>query len=595
MECTLGIFPVLDFVSTLNNMNKKHLGIVALFILCFSFALAGKSAQAATTPQETSVSKIAYVDASGRLVLKFADFSDAGYTYTVTNEKTGAKTDTAQLASKKGVLTVSLGQLYSAKTGYKLILTSKDNTKKLTVHYYTGKALGSYSIKQKSNDSVKASWAVSDKIYTRYSLELYLGGNSTVAQKRISVGKTAASASIASSSLKNARYYTYLIGQTTLNNNKTVYYGQGMLKTFDYVKKPAKVKGVKAVPNANAAKLSWNAVSNASYYTVYKSTKSSSGYKVAKSKCTSTSLKIKGLTGGKKYYFKVVAVSQAGGKTVIGTQSNAVLAKIPVVAGQVRNVQLSFDSKKNLALTWSRTAKATSYHILYKKAADSKYKILIKTKKSNYSLAKLKADTKYNIKVQAVTRIGNKVYLSSKTSKVITVTPRQYRDKNYNKLLASQVRSIGYVGNKCIYTTKKYSTEVKTAFVNYKGYSSKTKYLIWISHYTQQVSIFQGSKGKWKMIRTFICATGTAKNHSPRGVFKITYKEKGWFYTSTKELYVTHYKGRNSFHTRPLWNNGSVQNPTIGKPASHGCVRCYNQDAKYIYDKMPIGTTVVSY
>lgn len=576
-------------------MNKKHLGIVALFILCFSFALAGKSAKAATTPQETSVSKIAYVDASGRLVLKFADFSDAGYTYTVTNEKTGAKTDTAQLASKKGVLTVSLGQLYSAKTGYKLILTSKDNTKKLTVHYYTGKALGSYSIKQKSNDSVKASWTVSDKIYTRYSLELYLGGNSTVAQKRISVGKTAASASIASSSLKNARYYTYLIGQTTLNNNKTVYYGQGMLKTFDYVKKPAKVKGVKAVPNANAAKLSWNAVSNASYYTVYKSTKSSSGYKVAKSKCTSTSLKIKGLTGGKKYYFKVVAVSQAGGKTVIGTQSNAVLAKIPVVAGQVRNVQLSFDSKKNLALTWSRTAKATSYHILYKKAADSKYKILIKTKKSNYSLAKLKADTKYNIKVQAVTRIGNKVYLSSKTSKVITVTPRQYRDKNYNKLLASQVRSIGYVGNKCIYTTKKYSTEVKTAFVNYKGYSSKTKYLIWISHYTQQVSIFQGSKGKWKMIRTFICATGTAKNHSPRGVFKITYKEKGWFYTSTKELYVTHYKGRNSFHTRPLWNNGSVQNPTIGKPASHGCVRCYNQDAKYIYDKMPIGTTVVSY
>lgn len=577
-------------------MNKKHLGIVALFILCFSFALAGKSAQAATTPQETSVSKIAYVDASGRLVLKFADFSDAGYTYTVTNEKTGAKTDTAQLASKKGVLTVSLGQLYSsAKTGYKLVLTSKDNTKKLTVHYYTGKVLGSYSIKQKSDDSVKASWTVSDKTYTGYSLGMYLGQNSTVAQKQVSAAKTAVSASVAASSLKNARYYTYLIGQTTLDNNKTVYYGQGMLKTFDYVKKPAKVKGVKAVPNANAAKLSWNAVSNASYYTVYKSTKSSSGYKVAKSKCTSTSLKIKGLTGGKKYYFKVVAVSQAGGKTVIGTQSNAVLAKIPVVAGQVRNVQLSFDSKKNLALTWSRTAKATSYHILYKKAADSKYKILIKTKKSNYSLAKLKADTKYNIKVQAVTRIGNKVYLSSKTSKVITVTPRQYRDKNYNKLLASQVRSIGYVGNKCIYTTKKYSTEVKTAFVNYKGYSSKTKYLIWISHYTQQVSIFQGSKGKWKMIRTFICATGTAKNHSPRGVFKITYKEKGWFYTSTKELYVTHYKGRNSFHTRPLWNNGSVQNPTIGKPASHGCVRCYNQDAKYIYDKMPIGTTVVSY
>lgn len=575
-------------------MNKKHLGIVALFILCFSFIFVGKDAVAATTPTETSVNRIAYVDNSGRLVLKFADFSNAGYTYTVKNEKTGSTISTGEVASKKNVLTVSPGQ-NSTGTPYQIVLTSKDNTKKLTTHYYTGKTLSSYAIKQNSDDSVKASWGVSDKTYTGYSLEMYLGENATAAQKKVSAGKTASSVSIAASSLKNARYYTYLIGYTTIGNSKNVYYGQGMLKTLDYVKKPAKVKGLKAVPNANATKLSWNTVSNASYYIVYKSTKSASGYKIVKNKCTATSLKVTGLTGGKKYYFKVAAVSQAGGKTVIGAQSVAVSSKIPVVAGQVKNVKLTFDSSKNLALTWSRTAKATSYHVCYKKATDSKYKILVKTKKNSYSLAKLKANTKYNIKVQAVTRIGSKVYLSSKESKVITVNPRQYKNENYNQLLASQVRSIGYVGNKCIYTTKKYSTEVKTAFVNSKGYSSKTKYLIWISHYTQQVSIFQGSKDKWKMIRTFTCATGTAQNHSPRGVFKITYKEKGWFYTSTKELYVTHFKGRNSFHTRPLWNNGSVQNPTIGKPASHGCVRCYNQDAKYIYDNMPSGTTVVSY
>lgn len=579
-------------------MSKKHLGLIALLVLCFSFIFAGKSTMAATTPQEAGVSKIAYVDGSGRLVLKFADFSNAGYTYTVTNEKSGAKTAAAELASKKGVLTVSLGELYSAGPRYQLVLTSKDNTKKLTVCYYTGKALSGYSVKQNSDDSVKASWTASDKkTYTGYSLEMYLGQDTTVSQKKVSTGATAASTSIAASSLKNARYYTYLIGYRTFDSSKTPYYGQGMLKTLDYVKKPAKVKGVKAVPNANVAKVSWNPVSNASYYVVYRSTKSASGYKAVIKKCTSTSVKVTNLTGGKKYYFKVAAVSQAGGKTVTGAQSVAVLAKIPVVAGQVKNVKLTFDSNKNLALSWSRVAKATSYRIYYKKAtdSDSSYKMLVKTKKNTYSLAKLNADTKYNVKVRAVTKIGSKVYLSSKESKVLTVSPRKYKDANYNKLLASQVRSIGYVGNKCIYTTKKYSTEVKTAFVNYKGYSSKTKYLIWISHYTQQVSIFQGSKGKWKQIRTFTCATGTAQNHSPRGVFKITYKEKGWFYTSTKELYVTHYQGRNSFHTRPLWNNGTVQNPTIGKPASHGCVRCYNQDAKYIYDNMPIGTTVVSY
>lgn len=575
-------------------MKKKYFGILALFVLCLSFIFTGKDSMAATTPQETNVSNIAYVDDAGRLVLKFAEFSNSGYTYTVTNEQSGAKMNTAELASKKGVLTVSLGQLYSTGTKYQLVLTSKDNTRKLTVHYYTGKVLSAYSIRQNTDDSVKASWTSSDsKTYTGYTLGMYLGSNTTVQQKKLNSGATATSTSVAASSLKNARYYTYLIGYKKVDD--TIYYGQGLTKTLDYVKKPAKVKGVKVVPNANAAKVSWNAVPNASYYTVYKSTKSASGYKAVKSKCTGTSLNVTGLTGGKKYYFKVAAVSQAGGKTVTGSQSVAVSSKIPLVAGQVKNVQLTFDAKKNLALTWSRVANATSYRIYYKKSTDTQYKRLTKTKKNTYSLAKLDADTKYNVKVRAVTKIGSKVYLSSKESKVITVTPRKYKDENYNKLLASQVRSIGYVGNKCIYTTKKYSKEVKTAFVNYKGYSSKTKYLIWISHYTQQVTIFEGKKGNWKPIRTFLCATGTAQNHSPRGVFKITYKETGWFYTSTKELYVTHYKGRNSFHTRPLWNDGSVQNPTIGKPASHGCVRCYNQDAKYIYDNMPIGTTVVSY
>ena len=42
---------------------------------------------------------------------------------------------------------------------------------------------------------------------------------------------------------------------------------------------------------------------------------------------------------------------------------------------------------------------------------------------------------------------------------------------------------------KCNYTTSKYSTAQKLAYV--KKYSSKTSYLIWVSHYTQEVSIFQ--------------------------------------------------------------------------------------------------------
>jgi len=188
-----------------------------------------------------------------------------------------------------------------------------------------------------------------------------------------------------------------------------------------------------------------------------------------------------------------------------------------------------------------------------------------------------------------------KKYRSPLGSNVVTLVPSQYVKENYTQLLASKVRTIGYHRYRCDYTTKKYSKDVKLAYVNYKGFTSKTPYLIWVSHYTQQTTIFKGSKGKWKIIRSFTVGTGKASTHSPRGIFKIRYKEPGWYYNYTMELYVSHYAGRNSFHTRPLYRGGGVATATIGRPCSHGCVRCYNQDARYIYKNIPVGTTVVSY
>ena len=160
---------------------------------------------------------------------------------------------------------------------------------------------------------------------------------------------------------------------------------------------------------------------------------------------------------------------------------------------------------------------------------------------------------------------------------------------------------------KCNYTTSKYSTAQKLAYV--KKYSSKTSYLIWVSHYTQEVSIFQGRKNNWKLIKSFPCASGNYNTRSPHGTFRIGQKENGWYYVNTYEEYITHYCGRNSFHTRVhRYPSGSSQNhhkfpiastvyadATIGKPASNGCVRLMDSDAYYIWKYMPTNTTVISY
>lgn len=148
----------------------------------------------------------------------------------------------------------------------------------------------------------------------------------------------------------------------------------------------------------------------------------------------------------------------------------------------------------------------------------------------------------------------------------------------------------------CNYTSKKYTTEQKLKFVN--KYSSKTKYLIWISNYTQQVNIFRGKKGHWKLIRSCICTTGGYQHRTPHGIYTVGKKEKSWNYYNRYLLYVTHFDGLNSFHSRihrKKAYGGGFYYPTLGAPGSNGCIRLYDKDCYYIYKNIPKGTKVISY
>ena len=148
----------------------------------------------------------------------------------------------------------------------------------------------------------------------------------------------------------------------------------------------------------------------------------------------------------------------------------------------------------------------------------------------------------------------------------------------------------------CNYTTQKYTASQKLAFVN--RYRSRTKFLIWISHYTQEVNIFRGKKGTWQLIKTYPCTTGSHDRRTPHGIFKIGKKERKWDHYNRYISFVTHFKGRNAFHTRihrKKAYGGGYYYPTLGAPGSNGCIRLYDKDAKYIYRFMPKGTTVISF
>ena len=573
-------------------MKKKLWYMLGIMLLCLGFFAGGNTAQAAGV----TAKKVAYVDAVKKSIeLRFESFSQGGYTYKLTDLDRKTVVVTGTMEEGTTALSIPLEEKYRENARYKLEVTGA-NKQVLGKYYYTGTAIKGLKAVRQSDNSLKCSWTVTNaKKYNGYQLTTHIGASpSYVLGANLRSGGTT-SKILPASKLKNNFYRIYLISYKTIGGAN--YAGQGLLINTDYVKVPERVVGFSAVPDTGRAKLSWSAAVGASYYNVYMAEKSTGTYKAVLKKVKGTSCSVTGLKAGKKYYFKVRAVAQGTRTTASGKYSAAKSASIPVVAGQVKNLKCGLDSEYNMALVWDKTANATGYRIYYKKSTDLAYKRLVTTKKTQYALGDLaEENVSYTFKVRAYTKVGSTTSWGTAPSKEITFNPKQYMKDNFEKMLADSVRSIGYIGTtRCVYTSKKYPKSVKLAFVNHKGYSSQTKYLIWISHYTQQVSIFEGKKGDWKMIRTFVCATGTAKNHSPRGTFKLSYKEKGWFYTNTKELYVSHYCGRNSFHTRPLWNDGSVQDPTIGKPASHGCIRCYNQDAKYIYDKIPCGTTVVSY
>lgn len=155
-----------------------------------------------------------------------------------------------------------------------------------------------------------------------------------------------------------------------------------------------------------------------------------------------------------------------------------------------------------------------------------------------------------------------------------------------------------YTGNYKSSYNPDYLDATKLSFVNGKGYASKTKYLIWANLATQKVNVFEGSKGSWKLVKVFRCASGAKSTPTPQGVTYVTYKEKGWYTDSyVCKPIVRFYPGTGyAFHSVLYTADGSkIKDGSMGFPVSHGCLRMKPSSIQWIYDNIPVNTTVVIY
>ena len=140
----------------------------------------------------------------------------------------------------------------------------------------------------------------------------------------------------------------------------------------------------------------------------------------------------------------------------------------------------------------------------------------------------------------------------------------------------------------------------KEVWINAKGYTSTSDYLIWINLAYQRVNIFiKKDNSNWELVRTCIVGTGAPGRGTPPGVWTTSYKQlHGWTTYAYTVKPVVRFRGSSgyAFHSRLYYpNTTNLQDPSIGFPISRGCIRMYDEDIWYIYDNIPDGTTVVVY
>lgn len=396
---------------------------------------------------------------------------------------------------------------------------------------------------------------------------------------------------------------------------------------------PGKVTGLKkAAIDETSVTLKWSKVKNATGYVIYKITggKAVLSYKTAK-----TSYKIKNLKPNTTYKYYVRAYRTVKNKTYKGAQSATISVKPTIQKVAVPgNFAVGVYGSNCLELTWNKVSNASGYQIFQYDSKKKTYKRVKTCGKDTTScrLTGLKVNQEYTYvirsyrKINSVTRYSS--YSKKKTGKPLKVsqqvsavrscyfymtTKQSTKVYNYttkkNQTLSAGTRVISPAKHPTgtelsVYLTNgqrvrikpsvlgaatglqfdgnyDYSQSVKEGFVNSKNIQSKTDYLVWISQYTARVNIFKGSVGKWKLVKTFRCGLGLTG--SPKGTYKM-YSKTRWSYEG---LPMILWYLQNSFH--------SMLGAAVGQTSSEGCIRCPADGLMYLYDTVPLNTTVYSF
>ena len=325
------------------------------------------------------------------------------------------------------------------------------------------------SIKSAGYDSLKISWsAVSGASgYMVYRATEKNGTFSAV--KTINSGS---SITYTDSGLTINRTYYYKVKAYRWVNGTKVYGNFGTIKSGKPVLSVPSGFSVKSAAY-NSLKVSWNAVSGASGYVVYRSTSSTGTYSSIKTITNGNTVSYTntGLTTNKAYYYKVKAYRWVDGKKVYGSFCSAKSGKpIPSAPNNLEAVSTGNNSAK---ISWKSVAGASGYMIFRASSKSGSYST-IKTITSgstvSYTNTNLTNNKTYFYKVRAYRWVnGTRVY--SNYSSVVQITIGKFKSGNFYYTINSNNNAVidGYIGKESTVTVPAKINEYTVEGINAYG------------------------------------------------------------------------------------------------------------------------------
>ena len=134
-------------------------------------------------------------------------------------------------------------------------------------------------------------------------------------------------------------------------------------------------------------------------------------------------------------------------------------------------------------------------------------------------------------------------------------------------------------------------------FANDNNYSSRSNFLIITDINRQKTHVFIKNGGSWGLVRSFDCSTGINASPTTRGTFTIS--DRGtWFYSdrlASGAKYWLRFNGQYLYHSIPMDKHKNMLpgEDIVGEKRSSGCIRLMPDDAKWLFENIPSGTTVI--